>query len=67
MAKLRVEVNKREETIREKRQFLESQENNNEEMEKKISIAERKAARLRLDYQDADSERVRFADEVTML
>ncbi|KAF6040654.1 CCDC39 [Bugula neritina] len=67
LAKLRLEVNKREETIREKRQFLESQENNNEEMEKKISVAERNAARLRLEYQEADSDRVRFADELDAL
>ncbi|XP_067948183.1 coiled-coil domain-containing protein 39-like [Watersipora subatra] len=67
LSKLRVEVNKREEMIREKRQFLESQENNNEEMEKKISVAERNAARLRLEYQDADSERVKFADELDAL
>lgn len=33
-------------------------------MEKKISVAERNAARLRLEYQEADSDRVRFADEV---
>lgn len=66
LAKLRMEVHKREETIREKKQFLESQENNNQEMEKKISLAERNAARLRLEYQEADTERVRFGDEVRL-
>lgn len=64
LAKLRIEVHKREEMIREKKQFLESQENNNTEMDKKISLAERNAARLRLEFQEKDMERVRFADEV---
>ena len=37
---------------------------NNEEQEKKIAVAERTAARLRLDYQDAEAQRDQFQSEV---
>lgn len=67
LGNLRVEIHKREDTIREKKQFLESQEENNREMDKKISLVEREAARLRLQYQDAETDRMRFGDELDAL
>ncbi|KAH3812376.1 hypothetical protein DPMN_140806 [Dreissena polymorpha] len=54
----------REETIKEKQQFLDNEIENNAEQEKRISIAERTAARIRSDYQEAETQRVQFHDEV---
>lgn len=64
LAKVKAEVRRREETIKEKQQFLENEIENNSEQEKKISIAERTAARIRSDYQEAETQRVQFQDEV---
>lgn len=67
LARVKAEVRNREETIKEKQQFLENEIENNKEQEKKISIAERTAAKMRIDYQEADTERVRFSDELDAL
>jgi len=64
LARVKAEVRRREETIKEKQQFLENEIENNAEQEKRISIAERTAARFRSDYQDAETQRVQFHDEV---
>ncbi len=45
-------------------QFLENEVANNQEKEKKISIAERQAAKFRLDYQNSENARILFQDEV---
>lgn len=65
LARVKAEVRKREETIKEKQQFLDNEIENNAEQEKKISIAERTAARIRSDYQEAETQRVQFQDEVS--
>ena len=57
-------MRKREESIKEKQQFLDNEVENNREQEKRISIAERTAARIRSEYQEAETQRVQFQDEV---
>ena len=64
LARVKAEARKREESIKEKQQFLENEIENNQEQEKKISIAERTAARIRAEYQEAETQRVQFQDEV---
>ena len=64
MANVKGEVRAREEMIKEKQTFLENEMENNQEQEKKISIAERSAAKLRIDYQEADAARDQFQSEV---
>lgn len=44
--------------------FLENELDNNQEKEKKVGAAERFAAKLRLEYQDAEKNRIQFQDEV---
>lgn len=64
LARVRTEVRQREEIIKEKQQFMENEIDNNKEQEKKISVTERTAARMRLDYQDAEAQRDQFRSEV---
>ena len=64
LMELRVDVKKNQEVMKEKQQFLEDELNNNKEKEKKISMAERKAAKLRLEYQNLENARMQFQDEV---
>ena len=61
---MKAEVRKREENIKEKQQFLDNEIENNKEQEKKISLAERLSAKFRIDYQEAETQRVQFQDEV---
>ncbi|KAK3603714.1 hypothetical protein CHS0354_023327 [Potamilus streckersoni] len=67
LAKVKAEVRKREESIKEKQMFLENEIENNREQEKKISFAERTAAKIRNDYQEADTQRIQFQDELDAL
>ena len=64
LMELRVNVKKNQEVMKERQQFLEDELNNNKEKEKKISMTERKAAKLRLEYQNLENARVQFQDEV---
>ena len=64
LARVKAEVRKREESIKEKQQFLDNEIENNKEQEKKISIAERISAKTRIDFQEAETQRVQFQDEV---
>lgn len=64
MARVKAEVRKWEENIKEKQVFLENEIENNKEHEKKISQAERMSAKFRIDYQEAETQRVQFQDEV---
>lgn len=67
MARVKAEVRKREESIKEKQQFLDNEIENNKEQEKKISLAERLSAKFRIDYQEAETQRVQFQDEVILI
>ena len=61
---MKQEVRAREDTITEKQQFLDNELENNKEQEKKISLAERSAAKLRMDYQEQEAQRDQFQSEV---
>ncbi|KAK3095543.1 hypothetical protein FSP39_015932 [Pinctada imbricata] len=67
LARVKAEVRKREENIKEKQQFLDNEIENNKEQEKKISIAERISAKTRIDFQEAETQRVQFQDELDAL
>ena len=45
-------------------EFLDDEKKNNVEKEKTLNTAERQAAKLRLDYQDTETARIQFKDEV---
>lgn len=62
----RIRLKNVEDSMKEKQNFLDNELNNNKEKEKKISMAERNAARLRLEYQDNENTRVQFQDEVSV-
>lgn len=61
---MKEEVRAKEEAIKEKQQFLDNEIENNREQEKKIALAERTAAKLRLDYQEAEQQMDQFRSEV---
>nr|KAG5697900.1 hypothetical protein BaRGS_026838 [Batillaria attramentaria] len=67
LARVKVDVRKKEEAIREKQQFLDNEIENNQEQEKKIGIAERTSSKLRREYQEAETSRTQFADELDAL
>ena len=48
-------------------EFLEDEKKNNEEKENTLNTAERQAAKLRLEYQDTETARIQFKDEVYTL
>ena len=50
--------------VKEKQQFLENEMDNNQEEQKKIKATDRLVAKLRLDYQDNETQRISFTDEV---
>lgn len=50
--------------MKERREFLEQEKQNNEEVTKKVNLAERQSAKMRLDYQAAETGRMQFKDEV---
>lgn len=56
-----------EHQMMEKQQFLESEQENNHEKEKVVDVAERQVAKIRLDYQDAETSRIQFRDELETL
>ncbi|KAL9963526.1 hypothetical protein ACROYT_G027041 [Oculina patagonica] len=67
LAEVKLEVRDREEQVQEKQKFMESELANNQEKEKKVGVAERQAAKLRLEYQDAEQIRIQFQDELDTL
>ncbi|CAH2247777.1 coiled-coil domain-containing 39 [Pelobates cultripes] len=67
LAQVKQELREREGVIKEKMQFLTSEIDNNKEYENKISNAERKAARLRLDYQEQEAVRNQLKNELDTL
>lgn len=67
LAEVKLEVRDREEQVQEKQKFLDSELANNQEKEKKVGVAERQAAKLRLEYQDAEQIRIQFQDELDTL
>ncbi|KAM5164293.1 coiled-coil domain-containing protein 39 [Mantella aurantiaca] len=67
LAQVKQELRDRESIIKEKIQFLNSEIDNNKEYEKKIDIVERKAAKLRQDYQEQEAVRSNLQDELDTL
>ncbi|XP_043847824.1 coiled-coil domain-containing protein 39 isoform X2 [Dromiciops gliroides] len=67
LAKAKQELRSKETMIKEKIKFLESEIENNAEYEKKITIADRKALKLRLDYQNCEANRLQLQDELDTL
>lgn len=65
LARAKLEVKKREDMIKEKQQFMESEIDNNTELEKKIAIAERASARIHMEHQEAETQRIQFQDEAS--
>ena len=45
-------------------EFLDDEKKNNVEKEKTLNTSERQAAKLRLEYQDTETARIQFKDEV---
>nr|CAB3228550.1 coiled-coil domain-containing protein 39-like [Phallusia mammillata] len=67
LAKVKEEVRQREQVIKEKQAFLESEMENNQEMDKKIAFQERLAAKLRIDLQEHENTRTQLQDELDTL
>ncbi|NWS94814.1 CCD39 protein, partial [Mionectes macconnelli] len=67
IAEIKQEIRKKEIVLKEKTAFLVNETLNNMEYEKKISSAERKANRLRIEYQTQEANRVRLQDELEAL
>ena len=66
LAATRREIRDKSEAVKEKSEFLDQEKQNNEEVTKKVSMAERQAAKMRLDCQDAETARMQFKDEVCL-
>jgi len=64
LSMLKEDVRSREETIKEKQKFLDSEVDNNTELEKRIALAERTAGKVRAEYQDADLQRDQFQSDL---
>ncbi|XP_062337663.1 coiled-coil domain-containing protein 39 [Osmerus eperlanus] len=61
------DIRERNGVIQEKKTFLEREIENNREYEKKITMAERQAAKLRQDFQEQERNRIRLVDELDSL
>ena len=61
---MKAEVFNNESNVKEKQQFLDNEVENNREQQKKLGATDRAAAKLRLDYRDAETQRIQFQDEV---
>ncbi|KAL6489891.1 hypothetical protein MHYP_G00002360 [Metynnis hypsauchen] len=60
-------IREREALIKEKKNFLTSEVENNKECERKIAVAERQANRLQQQLQEEESNRMRLQDELETL
>ncbi|XP_027731704.1 coiled-coil domain-containing protein 39 isoform X4 [Vombatus ursinus] len=67
LAKAKQELRAKENMIKEKIKFLESETENNAEYEKKIKFADRRALKLRLNYQNCETNRLQLQDELDTL
>ncbi|XP_067851309.1 coiled-coil domain-containing protein 39 isoform X2 [Heptranchias perlo] len=67
LAEVKQEIREKEAVINEKIQFLKNETENNEEFEKKISSNERHSAKLRLEYQGHETNRLRLQSELDTL
>ncbi|KYO20049.1 coiled-coil domain-containing protein 39 [Alligator mississippiensis] len=67
LAETRQDIRKKEDAIKEKIRFLANETGNNIEYEKKIAATDRQAAKLRIEYQNQDANRVQLQDELDTL
>jgi Flp pilus assembly protein TadB len=67
LSAVRSEIRDKMEAVEEKKEFLEAEKLNAEEVEKKVNMSERQSAKMRLDLQDAETMRIQFKDEVLVV
>ncbi|XP_078266344.1 coiled-coil domain-containing protein 39 isoform X2 [Rhinoraja longicauda] len=67
LAEIKQEIREKEALINEKVQFLKNETENNEEFVRKISINERQGAKLRLEYQAHETNRIQLQNELDTL
>ncbi|KAG8136200.1 hypothetical protein E2320_009165 [Naja naja] len=67
LAQARRAIRVKESVLKDKVQFLANESGNNIEFEKRISIADRQAAKLRLEYQTEENNREAFQNELDTL
>lgn len=67
LAEVKQEIREKEALINEKVQFLKNETENNEEFLRKISINERQGAKLRLEYQAHETNRIQLQNELDTL
>ena len=64
LVKIKAEARSVEEQIIEKREFYDNEQRNNNERQLQMSMAERQAARMRTQYDDAEKNRMLYENEV---
>ncbi|EPQ03491.1 Coiled-coil domain-containing protein 39 [Myotis brandtii] len=67
LAKIKQETREKENLVKEKIKFLESEIGNNTEYEKKISVADRKVSKCRKEYQQHEVHKNQLKDELDSL
>lgn len=67
LAKIKQETREKENLVKEKIKFLESEVGNNTEYEKKISVADRKVSKYRKEYQQHEVTKNQLKDELDSL
>ncbi|XP_054436930.1 coiled-coil domain-containing protein 39 [Pteronotus mesoamericanus] len=67
LTRIKQEIREKENLVKEKIKFLESEIGNNAEYEKRISAADRKALKCRMEYQHHEANRNQLKDELDSL
>lgn len=67
LAQVKTNVRDHQESVKEKQQFLDNEMENNQEQQKQIQATDRQVAKNRLDYQDNETQRIQFRDELETL
>uniref|UniRef100_G3SKJ1 Coiled-coil domain-containing protein 39 n=1 Tax=Gorilla gorilla gorilla TaxID=9595 RepID=G3SKJ1_GORGO len=67
LARIKQETREKENLVKEKIKFLESEIGNNTEFEKRISVADRKLLKYRTAYQDHETSRIQLKGELDSL
>ncbi|CAH6789200.1 coiled-coil domain-containing protein 39 [Phodopus roborovskii] len=67
LARIKQETREKEGVVKEKIKFLESEVGNNVEYERRISVAERKVLKCRMEYQRHEASRSQMKDELDTL